>query len=738
MATLTLRPNAAGNTMGWSAEGGDWQRVDEAVSDDDTTRLYTPTANAVALFALENRTSNFGVINSVTVYINTKGVDPIDNTVQLAIRTYDTNYFSADKTYNNTSYHLESNTWSTNPNTSAAWTWTEIDALEAGMKHISGGGQAVTQVYIEVDYTSATLEQEGFRFRNDDGSETTATWKAAQDTNIKIKADTNTRLRALVNATGDPSAQNYQLEFRETGGSWAKLSANTVLFSNDFASATTGLTAATGTWGVSGGVLQNTASSGGGAWVDRVILTNTTTYTDFILVAKVKKPSFNTQVIFRSGTTNGSGYGIQLRDTDVFRLESWGASNLQQATPITWSTGTWYWVKIRVSGTNTKARVWADGGSEPSTWDIDYTGSEFSSGGIGFSGENTTGTCEYDDLTVYEIETAMYMSASSNITASGEATTALLTAPSGKSTSDFDAGRMQDDENPADSVTISSDDYSELEWCFKATTATYGKTYEFRVTANGAVFNTYTVTPQLSVVGEKNLINNFSDTDASSYATASITPGAYNLIKATFVSRTNISADPNQPTLTGCGLTWSVIQTTVFDTGGTSRRRVTTFGAMGSSPSTGALTFDCGGQTQTSAMWTVDESVILNTTSTTYTDAIVQSNKNQDTTAGVATLTVTLGATPSADNITYGVFGLSGVTGSATPGSGFTELVDRTNTGGENGVAIYSEWKFGADATVDFTTAGNTEIGGIAIEIDTEIAAAVADRIKTLTLLGIG
>ena len=736
MATLTIRPNGAGVVMDWGAEGGDWQRVDESSSDGDTTRLYTPTANNVALFALENRTSELGTINSVVVYVNIRGVDPVDSTMQVAIRTNSTNYFSADKTYNNTSYHLESNTWSTNPNTSAAWTWTEVDALQAGMKFISGGAQAVTQVYVEVDYTPATLEQEGFRFRNDDGSETTATWKAAQDTNVKIMADTNTRLRVLLNATGDPSAQNYQLEFRESGGSWAALtsSALNTLLSNDFSSSIDDFTSVQGTWAISGGVLQNTASGSGGAWQDRVFLTDVTTYDDVTILVKVKKPSFNTQVVFRSGSSPNTGYGIQLRDTDVFRLENWGISNLQQATPITWSTGTWYWVKIVTLGTNIKARVWADGGSEPSTWNIDYTGSEFSSGAVGFSGESSTGTAEYDDLSIYEDGTALYMSASSNITASGQNTTALLTAPSGKSTSDFDAGRMQDDENPADSVTISSDDYTEMEWCFKATTQTYAKTYEFRVTANGAVLNTYTVTPSLSVVGEKHLTDGLSTTDATSYATSTITPGAYNFIKATFVSRTNITTNPNQPTLTGCGLTWNVVKSKVYDDSSTSRRRVTTFAAIGSSPSAGALTFDCGGQTQTTAMWTVDESIIINTTSTTYTDAIQQSKDNADTAGSATSLTVTFDSTPSVSNITYGVFGFGAVTGGATPGSGFTEIFERTDTGGENGVAITSLWKFGTDTTVDATiSTTGTEIGGIAIEIKTTITSGGGSYSSTLT-----
>jgi hypothetical protein len=48
-----------------------------------------------------------------------------------------------------------------------------------------------------------TLEQEGYRFRNDDGSESTATWLADQDTNITRRAGVNVRLRVITNITGD-------------------------------------------------------------------------------------------------------------------------------------------------------------------------------------------------------------------------------------------------------------------------------------------------------------------------------------------------------------------------------------------------------------------------------------------------------------------------------------------------------------------------------------------------------
>ncbi len=67
------------------------------------------------------------------------------------------------------------------------------------------------------------FEQEGFRFRNDDGTETTATWIAAQDANISRNKNANIRLRMLINATDDPAAEQYQLEWRVSAGTWRKV-----------------------------------------------------------------------------------------------------------------------------------------------------------------------------------------------------------------------------------------------------------------------------------------------------------------------------------------------------------------------------------------------------------------------------------------------------------------------------------------------------------------------------------
>jgi len=151
------------------------------------------------------------------------------------------------------------------------------------------------------------LAQEGFRFRNDDGSESSATWKAAQDTNILLALDQPLRLRATINTGGDQGTKRYRLEY--------------------------------------------------------------------------KKPADSTWLVVKSG------------------------------------------------------------------------------------------------------EGAVRMNASANITAGGEVTTAQLTAPAGKTTANFSDGRMWDDENGADYITIVADEYTELEWSIILTSpAVQNERYQFRVT----------------------------------------------------------------------------------------------------------------------------------------------------------------------------------------------------------------------------------------------------------------
>ena len=72
---------------------------------------------------------------------------------------------------------------------------------------------------VEWEAAAATIEQEGYRLRNDDGNETAATWKAAQDTAADVPVGETFGLRTIVNFTGTPAAGAPKLQVRRQGSS---------------------------------------------------------------------------------------------------------------------------------------------------------------------------------------------------------------------------------------------------------------------------------------------------------------------------------------------------------------------------------------------------------------------------------------------------------------------------------------------------------------------------------------
>lgn len=113
-------------------------------------------------------------------------------------------------------------------------------------------------------------------------------------------------------------------------------------------------------------------------------------------------------------------------------------------------------------------------------------------GGRALTGAVTAPIAVVDGDATVEDQEAFVITLSAFIDPSGENTTAMLTAPSGKTTGDFEAGRIQDDENPADSVDLGEDKYTEYEWCIEATDAAEDDAdYEFRVTDNGTPLDSY-------------------------------------------------------------------------------------------------------------------------------------------------------------------------------------------------------------------------------------------------------
>lgn len=204
-----------------------------------------------------------------------------------------------------------------------------------------------------------------------------------------------------------------------------------------------------------------------------------------------------------------------------------------------------------------------------------------------------------------------------------------------------------------------------------------------------------------------NLTTAASSTDASSYTTASITPGANRLILA-WVEHVR-SPLGNTPTLSGNGLTWVFVASVDF----TSTRRLNLFRAMGSSPSAGTVTIDFAGQSQLNCLWSIIEFDGVDTGGTHGSAAVVQAVTNSA--VGGTSFTVTLGAFSSTQNATAGGFADDDNTIGISPGSGFTELGEVT---ADSNGHLQSEWRVENDTSVDVSkTTAPPNWGGIAVEI---------------------
>ena len=139
MSTLILRPSQDTATVQQECSSGltHYILVDEATKDeaDYLKNPDTTTTTKTDLYELPSHGAVSGTINSVTVklyakYILTSGTTDGTTYVKPLIRVSDTNY--GDNQALTDTVALYSQTWTTNPYTSEAWTWTQIDALIAG------------------------------------------------------------------------------------------------------------------------------------------------------------------------------------------------------------------------------------------------------------------------------------------------------------------------------------------------------------------------------------------------------------------------------------------------------------------------------------------------------------------------------------------------------------------------------------------------------------------------------
>ncbi len=359
---------------------------------------------------------------------------------------------------------------------------------------------------VPIHATLSVITQTAYRFREDDGSETTATWAAAENTAVTRATVTATRLRVQADTTGaDPGAQALTLQYkRTTDPSWVAvpvtsprsgtLDLTVNLGSDDAQQIGTAMTL-TGT--TIGGSLDATTDWAGMRWSNVDIpagATITAAYLSVVPSSTLEDEPLVTVFFenadnpgtFTTGASNISGRtrttGVAWSSTD---LAATGTSYHNSPSLVSdlqtvvsrggWAAGNALVVLIQGGATTTRdltIEAFENTGNNPPKLHVDYT-----------------------------VPTAFELRASANVTASGENTTRQLTIPAGKSSGNFGGGRLQDDENPGDAVDLALNGFREDEWSLQATAAAVpGAIYEFRlVDSSASVLDTYSVTPSWTI-----------------------------------------------------------------------------------------------------------------------------------------------------------------------------------------------------------------------------------------------
>jgi hypothetical protein len=217
------------------------------------------------------------------------------------------------------------------------------------------------------------------------------------------------------------------------------------------------------------------------------------------------------------------------------------------------------------------------------------------------------------------------------------------------------------------------------------------------------------------------LTSGSSTSNATSYATNSVTPSANALVLVCFQFRRG--AGPlTSPTVTGNDLTWEQVENATSTT--LNARRVYMYRSLGASPSAGAITMDAGAETEENCIWSVFEITGVDTSGTNGSGAIVQDTENSVGQGDATSATLTLSAFGSANNMAVGMFAHF-ANEATTEGSGFTEIHDVTFA--ESATGLQTEYKLN-DVSVDASWTTNTDWLGIAVEVK---AAEASSSVKT-------
>lgn len=392
---------------------------------------------------------------------------------------------------------------------------------------------------------SATVEQEGFRFRNDDGSQTGATWLAAQDTAATVALDTPFRLRTVLDTTDDYPSTQFQLEYTEDGTSdWRAIGVGAgddpIVVTQNTAALTASRSPTVTFTGQGANILENDvvvffASSsvisatmtepatwvnplGAGVDVESdahqlvcayhiVTAAEDTANTDAWTVTNwygANVTGNTIGVVLRGINTSGvvdlANSALITGNSTTHVLASLAGASLSDRSIVircTCSDGTGTYSNIpggntAIQTSNSTTAKWVGRRDALTTAGVDVAASNIT----------ISTTNEYASISVafaaIPLGTPAVTYATSANFADGDATTAQLTVPTGSPT--FTAGVMVEGQALADAVDIVTDCYTEVEWALEVQSpAVDTDVFDFRVTAAGTPLTTYTVTPSLTV-----------------------------------------------------------------------------------------------------------------------------------------------------------------------------------------------------------------------------------------------
>lgn len=188
-----------------------------------------------------------------------------------------------------------------------------------------------------------------------------------------------------------------------------------------------------------------------------------------------------------------------------------------------------------------------------------------------------------------------------------------------------------------------------------------------------------------------------SSAGQTSNNTASISPATKNLILVSVTSKI-ASNDPNVPSVSGCGLTWTSVSSLLQT--GNQHVRVTVFRALSQSSITpGALTISFGGQGQDSSAWEVHQFGNVLSDASNGANTIVQV---KTATAGGTTPSVSFSTFAKNANAAVGVVGSLSLGTTYTPGGGSSQIWSQTSA------EVITAGSFLAQATTAVSWTENT------------------------------